>query len=346
MEKKLIELLKEKNISESLIDAIIDSGYFVTSWMGSSPDQIVETVRDKMYGNKGFSSSFEIENFIEYAKGNYEFEKFRGYRSFRVKTKAEINEILNDSNRSRYINNGMMSFRGQTKEYHFKRKIPNPFRKDSEGKEISILPGALRNKHLGMDPKLFTIESGSFSYLLRELEPKNPNVNFDSFASRDIMHVEQHYAKQTAGLDISFDIETALFFSTYKFNLSEKGVAYHTKVERGKHEGVIYCFVFRDPPVRKTQFLIEKFNLFKSYTPERILRQKCGLPLFSDYDRNIALCDIDCIIYLDENFDYDTFLTPQYMFPNEINDKFYGKLMELKRKYTIPHLDNILEYGN
>lgn len=68
------------------------------------------------------------------------------------------------------------------------------------------------------------------------------------------MRVEQHYDTQTAGLDISFDIETAIFFATYKFLFNSHGNAYHSKIKKGEHEGVIYGFRFRDPPVKKLNF--------------------------------------------------------------------------------------------
>ncbi|WP_220384641.1 hypothetical protein, partial [Klebsiella pneumoniae] len=98
---------------------------------------------------------------------------------------------------------------------------------------------------------------------LQELEPNNPNIYSDNSYALDIMQVEQHYATQTVGLDISFDIETAIFFATHKFLFNSDGKAYHSKVKKGEHNGVIYGFCFRDPPVKKTEFLIEKFDLFK-----------------------------------------------------------------------------------
>jgi hypothetical protein len=157
------------------------------------------------------------------------------------------------------------------------------------------------------------------------------------------MRVEQHYATQTAGLDISFDIETAIFFATYKFLFNSHGNAYHSKIKKGEHEGVIYGFRFRAPPVKKTEFLIEKFDLFKTYRPERVLRQNCALPLFCDYERNIAITDLDFIIYLDKDFDYEGKREPSYMFPNIKEDRFYGKLLELKDAH--PHLlANVIEY--
>ncbi|WP_430401638.1 hypothetical protein [Fluviicola sp.] len=346
METQLINILRQKNISDNLIDKVINSGYIIRHWMDFKTPEGYITVSDKMYGNKQFSSSFDIDKFIDYIKGKNVFEKLPDFTSYTVRSLAEIQEILNVYPRNRYIDNGQMSFRGQVKEYTFSRQIPNPLRSDKNGNELSILPGAFRDKPLGIDENPFRRDFNTVELFLNELEPNNPNIFLDSSFAYDIMRVEQHYAKHTQGLDISFDIKTALFFATNKLKWNEDGTAYHSKVEKGEHNGVIYCFVFRDPPVKKTEFLIREFDLFKTYKPTRILRQNCGLPLFSDYDRNIAICDIDCIIYLAKDFDYETGLTPSHMFPNEKEDLFYAKLIELKKKKSHQLLENIVEYRN
>jgi hypothetical protein len=43
-----------------------------------------------MYGNKQQPSSFEIYEFIEYAKGNYRFPEFPPLRRYKVKSRKEI----------------------------------------------------------------------------------------------------------------------------------------------------------------------------------------------------------------------------------------------------------------
>ncbi len=346
METELINILKQKNVADNLIDRVINSGYIIRHWTDFKTPEGYITVSDKMYGNKQFSSSFDVNKFIQYIEGKNVFEKLPDYRTYKAKNLSEIQEILNESPRNLYIENGQMSFRGQVKEYRFSRDIPNPVRSDNTGKELSILPGAYRDKPLGINSNPFRQEYSTVDLFLRELEPNNPDILLDSSFSYDIMRVEQHYAKQTEGLDISFDIDTALFFATNKLKWNEDGTAYHSRVEKGKHSGVLYCFVFRDPPVKKTKYLIQQFDLFKTYTPTRILRQNCGLPLFSEYDRNIAICDIDCIIYLDEDFEYENGLTPKYMFPDEKEDLFYGKLIELKKNKSHQLLENIVEYRN
>jgi len=353
MENELIKELIENSVSENLIDKIISSGYILRSFVDPFSGKTYKMVSDKLYGTKQQSSSFQIKEFINYANGKDIIEKFRGFHTYEVKNIDEISEILNDSRRKKLIENGYMSFRGQSKEYKLTREIPNPFRGDSEGKEISILPGKYRQngKFFKFEKKIieakfsFFPDNGfSISRYLRFLEPNNETF-VDPHFSHDLMRVEQHYANQTEGLDIGFDISTALFFSTYKFNWRDDDSAFHTKIPKGEHEGVIYCFRFRDPPVKRSEFFINNFNFFQTFRPERIIRQNCGLPLIMDYEQNIAVCDIDCIIYLHNEFDYEQGKKPKEMFPDEHEDKFYSKLIELKNRFP-DELKSVVRYSN
>jgi hypothetical protein len=337
-DNRLKTILKNRGLGEMKIKEILDSGYIIRDF-GYPPSL---SVSDRMYGNKLISGTFEIDKFIEYVNGNYKFEA-RQFVSFNVKSKTEIDEILSSPDRKHHIENESMSFRGQPKEYKFKRVIPNPVRSDKNGEELSIMPGLYRQVGSIYSFKRAAIENRSFSYVLHELEPKNPSVYLDSYSAYDIMRVEQHYASQTSGLDISFDIDTAIFFATHRSMMNSNKKAFYEKVGKGDHSGVIYCFRFRDPPVKRTQYLIKKFDLFKTYRPVRVIRQNCGLPLIGEYERNIATTDLDCILYLDKNFHWEGGKTPKYMFPNPKVDRFYGKLLELKRRYPAA-LEKVVEY--
>jgi hypothetical protein len=159
----------------------------------------------------------------------------------------------------------------------------------------------------------------------------------------DFMRVEQHYATQTRGLDLSFRIETAIFFATHAFKWDDStGMACYEKIPRGEHCGVIYGFVFTHPPVKETQYFIRDFDFFKTNRPERVVRQNCALPLFDDSERNIAICDLDFIIDLDADFDGETPLTPEFMFPPASEDAFYAKLLELNRRFPL-ELENVVQ---
>ena len=236
-EERLMKVLRERGVPKNKIDDVIDSGYIIRNFIDPFSGRKWESVSDKMFGNKGFSSSFDIDRFIDYINGKYNFPEPPKFVEFTVKNFNEINEILSEPRRQHYIKEGRLSFRGQTSQYTYKRKIPNPVRADENGREISIFPGLFRQNGEIYSFKVVHEENRSFLQFLHELEPSNPRAYSDSLYAYDIMRVEQHYATQTAGLDISFDIETAIFFATYKFKLNANNRAFYEKINKGEHHG-------------------------------------------------------------------------------------------------------------
>lgn len=342
--KPLSEVLAAAMVPKNIIDAVLDSGYYIRSWVDPFSGKTWQSVSDMMYGNKQFSSSFSTEDFIKYINGNHVFPALPPFQTYEASSVGDIRKILAEPRRAHYIEEGSLTFRGQPKEYKYKRKIPSPVRSDKDGYEISILPGVYRQSSEFYSFSVPHQEQRSFEWLLAKLEPNNADT-FGRSNSYDIMRTEQHYATHTAGLDLGFELDTATFFATHRFKLNITGQAYYEAVPHGEHAGVIYCFRFRDPPVKKTQYLIKEFDLFKTYPPLRIVRQDCGLPLIGPDERNIALTDIDCIIRLTPDFRLpDGFRKqPEFMFPSATEDMFYGRLLELKDE--MPELlQDIVEY--
>src|ERR1700730_13314359 len=66
-------LLAANNIPPDLIDAVIDSGFYMRGWVEPFSGRTWQSVSDAMYGNKQFSSSFNIDDFIKYVRGDYAF---------------------------------------------------------------------------------------------------------------------------------------------------------------------------------------------------------------------------------------------------------------------------------
>ncbi len=343
MPERLKSKLIDAGIDADFISRVLDSGYIIRDWCDPFSRKTWTSVSDLLYGNKQFSSSFETEKFIAYVKGDSTFESLPPFRRYTAKSIDEIRAILSEPDRARLIRDGRLSFRGQTQEHRLKRQIPNPVRSDRNGYEISILPGLYRQSGPFYSVSDSPEETRSFRWLLDKLEPNNPNVFMDATYAADIMRVEQHYATQTAGLDISFDIETAMFFATHQFEQVENGLSTYRHIPPGQHRGVIYCFCFYDPPVKASEFLIKRFDLFNTHPPERILRQRCGLPLIGPHERNIAITDLDCIIELHSDFWNDVPKIPEWMFPGISEDAFYKKLLEIKDANPAL-LSNIVEY--
>ncbi len=108
-------------------------------------------------------------------------------------------------------------------------------------------------------------------WLLHELEPNNPNVYSDSQFAYDPMRVEQHYASQTTGLDLTFAIDTALFFATLSI-LGDRRYHHAHTCGKGSAQRSHLPFRFTSPTVKKSEFYVQDFDLFKTYRLERILR--------------------------------------------------------------------------
>ena len=233
--------------------------------------------------------------------------------------------------------------RGQPREHRLRRALPNPRRANAEGEEISILPGLYRQSPNALYSLTSPVEERRTIQAFRhEIDIAAEDGLLHSF-TRDFMHVEQHYARQNAGLDLTFDIESAIFFATNKFTVGPDKLARYEAVRRGDHQGVIYLFRFGSPSVRRTEFLIKEFDYFRTYQPLRVIRQVCGLPLFGECERNIAVTDVDTVIELESDFDGASALSPEYMFPNAEDDKFYGRLLPLKDRFP-NELQDVVEY--
>lgn len=343
MFKEFGKLLHERGVSDAIIDRVRDSGFFLKHWMTMNPAKPNITVSDSMYGNKGLSSSFEIDAFLRYLQGEQSFPRLPPLNRVSVRNRAEILEYLSNHRLRRYDTEGSLTIRGQPREHKFKRAIPNPLRGDANGAEVSILPGLYRQS--AGDTYSFdapVVESRSLTPLSFRLEPADVERANEGLAF-DFMRVEQHYARQTPGLDITFDIDSALFFATNRFKFGDGGLAYHEPVPRGEHEGVIYLFKFVSPSVKRTEYLIRDFDFFRTHQPLRILRQHCGLPLFNRYERNIAVTDVDTVLELDPDYSDISVKTPEYMFPNAGEDTFYHEILKLKDRFP-DELRDVVEY--
>jgi hypothetical protein len=337
----LARRLRVAGVPEQVVQNALESGYYMRT-ISNFGAGTFERVADRMYGNKAFSGSFEFEEFASYLKGDNTYGIVPPFREVTVKTRSEIRDVLSEPERQRYLSEGSLTFRGQWREYHFKRQVPNPRRADEAGYELSIMPGMFRQfgdvYRFSVDPS----QGLSLGWWVDVLEPSDPHADAKSHSSHDLMRVEQHYASPTGGLDLTFDIDTALFFATHRFSATD-GIARQTRIPQGSHCGVIYCFRFGSPSVTKSEYYIRSFDLFKTHTPERILRQHCGLPLIDSYERNIAITEIDCIIRLHPEFHEGAIPSAEYMFPSVREDAFYRRLLELKDEFP-EELQHVVEY--
>ncbi|HEY9421834.1 MAG TPA: hypothetical protein VIW92_10500 [Thermoanaerobaculia bacterium] len=334
-------LLEENGAADNVIRDALTSGYYLRTFGDPFSGNTWVSVSDSLYGNKQFSSSFEPEAFVDYAMGRgNSFSVLPEFQTFVVKSQADIDLILSDPRRASYLKDGSMTFRGQPQQYFLRRRLPNPVRSNERGEELSILAGVYRQQGSPYSFELKPVEQRLTQFLPRHLFSGHADTPF----AYDPMRVEQHYATQTRGLDLSFDVEVAIFFATHRFQMREASKAFYEDVPAGAHSGVVYAFRFRDPPVKRESFLIREFDLFRDHIPERVLRQNCGLPLMGDFERNIAITDLDCILQLHPDYSSESRLTAEQLFPSIDEDRFYAVLLEQKDKYP-ELLASVVEYA-
>jgi hypothetical protein len=133
----------------------------------------------------------------------------------------------------------------------------------------------------------------------------------------------------TIGLDVTFDLATAAFFASHSFSLKPNGKATFEPVAANTNVGVIYCFVFRDPPVKKTNALISELRMFEHLLPVRPIRQTCALRTFDVTEIAAASLDLDAVLYLDSDFALAGLPGREYLIPGA-DDPFYQALLEQK----------------
>jgi|LauGreDrversion4_2_1035121.scaffolds.fasta_scaffold164087_2 hypothetical protein len=292
-----------------------------------------------------------------------------------VRDLKDLHEIAEIPRHREAIEKGFTCFRGQPRDYWMSRPVPNPRICDDQRKERIITPSYWRQfldqplsaRDWGPFGSIFeTIPADELIYYgiadWRTLSKRNherygphfsisdledfPDSESQEYYTRWLRHkiqgrseyplIEQHYGKETIGLDITFDLATAAFFASHRWSeLSNSLKATYRPIDDGEHEGVIYLLHFRDPAVRQTDYLVNKLGVFEHLPVERPKRQRCGLPAFHANEIAAAARDLDAVILLDANFDTDGLPEPNHLFPLS-EDSFYLALLEQKKRFGTP----------
>lgn len=155
--------------------------------------------------------------------------------------------------------------------------------------------------------------------------------------------LEQHYGMATAGLDVTFDLKTALFFASHRFVRQADGRCRYERVPAGQHRGLVYCLVFIDPALTRSSDAVEAIPIFEHLDPRRVYRQQCALPIFDADAVNEAICHARLILELTHDFDITGLPRSQYLFPPSSEDTFYGALLNAKREHP-EFFGDVVEY--
>jgi hypothetical protein len=367
----LAEALRSSGVGPARIEDVIGSGYRLlpSSSVLDSRDS-VGVVVDTFYGSTMPASHFDFATFAEYVKGT-ECPFRYNPRRIPVRSLVHAREVLERPENKRWLDEGRLSFRGQSQEYFTRRPFPNPYVGNDSGEEPLVIPAFWRqfrddwNSRLGQQcASIFRgLHADEFIYhgipqwqrlaeinlarygdhSMSDLEdfpdPESREyyrryIKFKVELDRnvDIPLVEQHYGIKTNGLDVTFDIGVALFFAV---NQARRDTHDRIVFERANSDlptGVVYMFVFRAPSLSTTQDMVEQVLTFKHLHPERPIRQRCALPFFHDWCINEAICHCHGILEITPDFDDGCLPTAAELFPSPDEDPFYRVALDFRRR--------------
>jgi hypothetical protein len=238
--------------------------------------------------------------------------------------------------------------------------------RDSDGKERLVIPSFWRQfgknwserfpwkppsifRYVDGDPRIFGLYAGiiwPITEIPQDELPqrvRNAPVANEDFIDIDLPLVEQHYGFPTNGLDLTFDIDVALYFATHQFGISTEGKGLYEQIATHKHEGVVYCFRISDPPMKRTSDLVEDVGVFRELQPVRPTRQSCTLPLFDALCMNEVTADLDAILLIEPDFDSSSLPRASDLFPPPEDDPFYRAILDCKRTHP-KYLSGIVDY--
>uniref|UniRef100_A6VW43 FRG domain-containing protein n=1 Tax=Marinomonas sp. (strain MWYL1) TaxID=400668 RepID=A6VW43_MARMS len=236
-------------------------------------------------------------------------------------------------------------FRGQNTEYYVDRgaKEKELIFADANALEPSLIPSAVRRGILMEDimplwnsmlqSYLGSKRLGSSSLKDSDLIRFKSSPEFALFS----LSLAQHYGLPSVGLDATDDIETALFFATYKYRLNNGIATYEYNLNNLKKEPVIYVL----SPA-------ERFHLnYSDYNPEcaSFLRpdKQSAKFLHTGWGLNKNNCarHIWVALYLDTEGDFGNIPTPGELFPE--SDSFVDHIKPIIEEINKGHLNPYFE---
>lgn len=360
LQEKLKTVLTKEEIPEITINNILESGFYLLDGI----------VIDGYYGNR---SGIYLKQFIRYLKNEIDLTLSSSIPTYEINSINDAKKILEEPQYKKFIDD--LCFRGQTSHYVSKRPFPHPTYANKNGEEILLIPGIWRNyldtnNHVSNDRpynppasflnliknrliyhnfdqkrlrKTINIKDGRYYYsdfeddkeaMKRYLLEQDGNFSFTL--------IEQHYGVDTIGLDVTFDIKTALFFATHKFNLSGSKASYSPI--KNNNTGLVYILRFSSPKLIKSRDKINKIDGWDHLYPSRPIKQECALPSFHSFTVNEAVPHIVGILKIGNEFDFSDSYNQSELFPNKDNDAFYKVLLDLKKEFP-EELNKIFDYN-
>lgn len=267
------------------------------------------------------------------------------YRQIPVYKASNLREIIDAVEQMKlYSPDYTFLYRGQGRIYTLKREVNERrmlFGYDASLKEPSFLPSFLRQN---LDyQKLVSAWHNACSLLLEALS-KNHIDELADYRHFEKFHLlalglAQHYGLPSVGLDLTDDIQVALWFAIYKATYSNHE---HVKAELAKDdEAEPTIFVFRC----SSNSIFRYSDIIKDYGAHRPQNQRayfnhCGWGLA----KNQLALDLSCAFRVDASFAKelpDGFV--DYLFPKQKDDEVLRAFLCIKDIYKGTDLGKMLE---
>ncbi|MEH7578719.1 hypothetical protein V7199_21735 [Priestia megaterium] len=370
----LEDRLKKEKIEETVIQKVLESGFYIFQ----------DYVQDGYYGSRG---AIPFNYFVNILKGTAKNYKRRNIPTYIINSFEEAKKVLEQPFYKNVINDicfrGQTNHVNSTRPFphpFFANEngeeillLPGFWRtylddnKHVSNKRPMEAPRGIANEIIsermlyhGIDvQKLIERNLELYGHHdVQDLEDfpdresqeyyRRYNLKFSMMKGFEQSLIEQHYGFPTIGLDVSFDLKTALFFATNKFVIKKgKGEKANYIPINHSHEGVIYLLRFSSPKIMKTRDQILATSIFEHIPPIRPLKQSCALPFFHSTMVNEAAAHIVGILKIGEDFNDPEAYTPSELFPSRKEDLFYNALLELKEELSkeFPEeLNKIIDY--
>ncbi len=262
-------------------------------------------------------------------------------------------------------------FRGQNNIHYIRRnKLTNEFLYGIDDvNEINFLTSAGRHKFnyeeysnvLDIDIQSLLFEDSNLqkhiSKVIDNKQTWDDELEYLTFNNRResiekgewsllLMAIAQHYGVPSFGLDLTKDINVAIWFATNRFIYDASAKKAHfEEIDSNSISETSAVFIFSCLEASCAD--LGKIDKLLPYSSLRAKNQS-GHFLFGGWGAHLNICaqDLDAVMILSPNIRANRSIDYEHLFPNSTNDKLYEKLLSRKKFYSSNHANKFQKLYN